>query len=137
TLVEMIAVLALMGIGASLLAPAARAQRDRAAVLAAREAVAALLVRSRALALRGEGASLHADAGAARVWVTVADSVTTSLDLGMGTGVHLRTGGGRERTEIAFNGLGIGVFANETLELRRGSTTARLVISSYGRVRRE
>lgn len=137
TLIEVMAVLALMGIGASVLAPAARAQRDRAVVLEAREAIAALLVRTRALALGGEGASLHVDAVAGRAWITSGGSVTASLDLATGSGVNVLLGGGRPRTEIPFNGLGIGVFANETLEFSRGSSTARLIVSSYGRVRRE
>ncbi len=65
------------------------------------------------------------------------DSVVRAFPLDPEGRVSVLLGRGRQETELDFGGLGLGLFANETLELQAGGARTRLVISSYGRVRRE
>ncbi len=135
TLIELTAILAVMAVGSSLFLPAMRGQRERAAVLEARETVAAMIGRTRTVATAAGGATLRVDGDAGMLRVLVGDSVVAHASLP--PRVHLATGGGGSLVEIGFNALGLGVFANETLELRSGAARARLVVSTHGRVRRE
>ncbi|MDZ7779152.1 MAG: prepilin-type N-terminal cleavage/methylation domain-containing protein [Gemmatimonadota bacterium] len=136
SLFELTVALALLAVASSVLTPALAGYRDRMTVLAARETVVGLLHETRAAARRVGAASLQVDAERARVRVAIGDSVIRAVDLG-GQGVRIDLPRGRVRGEIAYNGLGIGVFANETVEFSAGSERARLVVSSYGRVRRD
>jgi len=137
TLFEITAALALMAVASSAVLPGLSAQRDRAAVLEAREAFVSLLVETRAAAVRDGAAALYVDGTEERAWVESGDRLIRELRYGVEGPVRLQLGGARLHTEIAYNGLGIGVFANETLEWTAGRARARLVVSSYGRVRRE
>lgn len=136
SLFELTVALTLLVVASSVLAPALSGYRDRMTVLAARETVVALLQEARAAAHRSGAASLRVDAERARVQVAIGDSIVRAVDLDR-QGVRIHLPGGRVRGEVAYNGLGIGVFANETVELSSGSERARLIVSSYGRVRRD
>lgn len=136
TLLEMTATLALLATASSAVVPAASRFRDRMEVLTAREEIVAAVYRTRTEAVRGGAASLHLSADG-EIRIAVGDSTTFRSTAPGDGGVRLTLGAGRDRAEIPFNGLGIGVFANETIELVAGSARVRLVISSYGRVRRE
>lgn len=134
TLVEAVTVLTLLGVGASTLAPTARRLADRAAVVAAREAVVATLLEARARALAAGSARVVFVAEPAAILVEAPG--TDPLRWSPDTGVALRLGTGRDTSAIRFDGLGLGRFANETIELVRGDARAAVVVSSYGRVRR-
>ncbi|MEX2467734.1 MAG: hypothetical protein WD995_12560 [Gemmatimonadota bacterium] len=137
SLLELTAALALLALVWSALTPRLVGYHDRTAVLAAREVLVGLLLETRTAAVRAGGASLHIDATSGRAWITVGDSRTREQEVGDGRRVSVVLGGGRTQTEIPYSGLGLGVFANETVELIAGSERARLVVSAYGRVRRD
>lgn len=134
TLVEAVTVLTLLGVGASTVAPTARRLADRAAVVSAREEVVATLLRARTTALASGGARV--------IVVTVPPAVVVEAGslpphrYAPPEGVRLRVGAGRDSTVIRFDALGLGRFANETIELERGDARAAVVVSSYGRIRR-
>ncbi len=136
TLLEMTATLALLATASTAVVPAASRFGDRMEVLTAREEIVAALHRTRTEAVRAGAASLHLSADG-EIRIAVGDSTTFRSTVPGDGGVRLTLGAGRDRTEIPFNGLGIGVFANETIELVAGSSRTRLIISSFGRVRRE
>lgn len=71
-----------------------------------------------------------------RAWVTETDSVVHMLLLGSDLGVVLELGRGRRETRLAYDALGLGQVASETLTFRRGEAERSLVVSGYGRVRR-
>lgn len=137
TLLELSAALVLVAIVWTALVRPLRGFGDRAAVLAARESLVGLLQETRTAAVIRGGASLHIASTDARAWITAADSTLRELGVGDGGRVRVVLGGGRTLTEIPYNALGLGVFANETVELRAGSARAALVISAHGRVRRD
>jgi hypothetical protein len=69
--------------------------------------------------------------------IIAGDSLVRSFRLDSDGRVVLVLARGRREAEIGFGGLGLGLFASETLEFVVGDARARLVVSSYGRVRRE
>jgi prepilin-type N-terminal cleavage/methylation domain-containing protein len=131
TLLEISVVLALLALAGTAVVPAARRTADAAAVVGAREAVAGLVVRARSEAMLLGGASLHARAADATVWVEADDSVVALRRLGAEFGVTLELGAAE--AELPFDALGIGRRASRTLALRRGTAEARLVVAAYGR----
>jgi len=135
TLLELLAVLTLMAVGASALAPTARRLSDAAAVAVAREEVVAVLgeARVRAMAAGGAAVTIVADPPGLR---TEARGWAGRVVLDDAGKVRLELGGGRDSTEVRFDALGIGRFANQTIVLRQGRASATLVVSSFGRVRR-
>lgn len=137
TLVELATVLVLVAVGASTLAPTARRLGERAAVLSAREEVVRAVARGRAAAVSRGGATVTVVADPPEVRIDVGGAVVRTVPLDGGSRqVRVRLTGGRDSLSLRFDRLGIGRFANGTVTLQRGETTARLVISSYGRVRR-
>jgi len=136
TLIELTFVLLLTGLAASSLAPAARRYRDRAAVLAAREAVVGLLAEARLAAVeRGSGrVSLTPDPW--RAASIAGDSVMRWVSLAEEFEIQLSADDAEGAVEIRFGPLGLGQVASHTLRFRRGSQVAELVVASYGRVRR-
>lgn len=136
TLVELTAVLALMVLAASAMAPAARRYRDRSAVVGAREAVAGLIAEARLVAMSSGGASVHLASEPWRAWSEASDSVLRVVALETELGVVVELSRGRTRTELHYDALGLGRVASESLGFRRGGAEAGLIVSSYGRVRR-
>lgn len=137
SLLELTAALSLAAIAWTALIPPASRYRDRAAVLVAREGLVAMLLETRTAAVEHGGASLHIDTEAMRAWVTVGDSMTHEMRLDEDGRVRIALGGARTSTEVPYNGLGVGVFANETFDVLAGAQRAGLVVSAYGRVRRD
>jgi hypothetical protein len=137
TLFELCAVLLLVALAVSALLPAGRALRDRMAVVAAREAVAGLVAEARMAALAHGGATVHLQAGPWRAWAQVEDSVLRLVPLESGLAVNVELSRGRTATDIQYDALGLGQVASETVRFRRGDAVRALVISGYGRVRRQ
>jgi hypothetical protein len=136
TLPELLAVLTL----AALLVPAGvgalRHAADRAAVLAVREEVAALLVRARVEARGRGGASLLILPDPLRLRLVAEPDTLRAADPEMDRGVRLAAPPGGEvgPLRIEYDALGLGRVASATIRLRRGRADAVLVVSSLGRV---
>lgn len=135
TLAELITVLTLVGILTTLAAPRMLGSVDRWVVREAREELVSLLYEARMEArLRGEavvriesggGAEIEPAGGSpGRGWVPSVQ------------GLEIEVAGSRDQAEIRFGPTGVGRFANATILVRRGRAEERLVVSSYGRVRR-
>jgi prepilin-type N-terminal cleavage/methylation domain-containing protein len=136
TLIELLAVLTLMAVGASTLAPTARRLSDTASVAVAREEVVAGLSEARSRAMVAAGSSVTIISDPPELRIHESGTLRRSVDLGADGPLEVVLSGGHDSTQIRFDALGLGRFASETIVLRRGSATATLVISSYGRVRR-
>ena len=137
TLVELVTVVLLLAVGASLLAPGARRLGDRASVLAAREEVVGALARGRAAAVAAGGASVTILTTPPSVRVAAGGEVVRTVLLGGGDrSLEVRLTGRRDSLSFRFDRLGIGRFANGSVTLRRGRVSGGVIVSSYGRVRR-
>lgn len=135
SLIELLVVLGVLGILSGLAMPPAARARDRVAVRAARDELAAALALTRLTAATSGGAHLLVDPATGRVSITTARAEHPTLDLTRSHGVSLEVGGGGP-VEIRYDALGIGRFANRTIAVRRGAAVAGLTISAYGRFRR-
>lgn len=136
-MLELVAALALLGLGVAELLPLARRQMDRMAVVAAREAVVGLFHRARMEAVARGGATLLLCAEPPRAELRVGDEVLDAEDLEGEYRVSLRLSRDRASRSLTFDALGLGRVASQSLAFRRGGEERRLLISSYGRVRRE
>lgn len=137
TLLELAAVLLLLGFSLGGLLPAARRQLDRIAVLGAREEVAGLFHRARAEAVAFGGATIHLDSGNASAKLLAGGEVVDQVALMDEYRVTLLLSRGRSEAELSFDPLGLGRVASQTLRFHRGKAEAGLVVSSLGRVVRE
>jgi type II secretory pathway pseudopilin PulG len=133
TLLEAIFVVTLLAIGASVLAKTARRLSDLSAVLAAREEVVGAVLEARAGAVGRGGRSVVLTGAPPSILLGPTARRSRRVLLSSGVSIDL---GGRDSTELRFDGLGIGRFASQTVVLRRGGASAAVVLSSYGRVRR-
>lgn len=136
TLIELVAVLMLLAVGASVFAPTARRLSDLATVSAAREEIVALLGEARAVAMSTGGSTVTVIAQPPTARIESGGVSIRSLELGSHRAVHLILGAGRDSVSLRFNGLGLGGFASQTIEVSRGGVSAFVIVSSYGRVRR-
>ena len=136
TLIEVAVALTLLGLTFATLLPAARLQRDRSAVLAAREVVVGVVARTRARARIQGWAVTVLEVSPPEVRIEVADSVIQRHRFMQFPGVELSLSGGRQSVRLRFDALGIGRVASQTITLRRGRAEAGLTLSSYGRIRR-
>jgi Tfp pilus assembly protein FimT len=137
TLFELCAALFLVGIAASVLLPAGAALLDRMAVVAAREAVAGLIADARVVARTHGGAAVHVRSSPWRAWAQAGDSLFGVMELEKDLAVTVELSRARSATELRYDALGLGQAASETLRFRRGSAASSLVVSGYGRVRRQ
>lgn len=137
TLFELCAALLLASIALSAVVPLARGIRDRMALVAAREAVAGTVAEARSAAVVHGSAAAHLASGPWRVWVQAGDSVYPAVDLEAEWGVVVVLSRDRTATSLAYDAMGLGRVASETIRFRRGDRVASLVVSGYGRVRRE
>jgi type II secretory pathway pseudopilin PulG len=135
SLLDLSVAVTLVGMGVSVLVPAARRQLDRNAVLSAREAVVARVARARREARLAGGASVQLRQAGSRIWVDTGEPVRDTLALEERFGVRMDPGAAS--AAVAFDALGIGRLANRTLVFTRGDARAGLTISAYGRVRRQ
>ncbi len=135
TLLELLAVLVVAGTLLGLSAPRLVGGADRVVVREAREELIGMLQRTRLEARRTGEATLVVEEGAP-VELQLRGGETVARWDPATSGVRLEVAGTRNRAEIAFGPSGTGRFANSTLVLSRGREEVRIVISSYGRVRR-
>jgi prepilin-type N-terminal cleavage/methylation domain-containing protein len=133
TLVELVVVLTLLGIAVSFLLPAARRQRDRMAVLGAREEVAGLLHRVRGEAIARGVAELALTTTPPVAEILSADDTLARARLEETYGVTLGLSRNRQEARLVFGPMGLGRVASQTLRFRRGDEEALLVVSSLGR----
>ena len=136
TLFECLVVLAIVGIGLALGLPALQVHRDRWAVTQAREAGAALLARARVDALGAGASRVTILPGRGHLERSLAGTLRERVNLEDRYGVSLDMSGRDTIASIEFNALGLGRMSARTLRFERGSTSASLVISTYGRVSR-
>jgi hypothetical protein len=133
---ELVTVMALIGVTLAEGVPLARRLADRMAVVGAREEVMGLFhkVRMEALA-RGEATILLVvSPPSAQIWS--GGLLRVSMDLGEAYGVDLALSMGRDRAELIFDALGLGRVSSQTIRVSRGGAVAILVVSSLGRVTR-
>ncbi|MEX2531154.1 MAG: GspH/FimT family pseudopilin [Gemmatimonadota bacterium] len=135
TLAELIAVLTLVGVLTTLAAPRMLGSVDRWVVREAREELVALLYEARMEArLKGE-ATVRLESGGGAEMESAHGRTGRRWDPSV-QGLEIEVAGTRDEAEIRFGPTGLGRFANATILVRRGRVEERLVISSYGRVRR-
>ncbi len=136
TLVELLFVLFLTGVTAASVVPTARRQRDRALVVGAREAVVGLLAEARLAAIESGSASVRITVGPAKAEARAGGIPLRTAALGAEFGVTVGLSGAATNVELAYDGLGLGRMASQTITFRRGRATTELVVSGYGRVTR-
>ena len=138
TLLELVAALALLGTLMGVATPPLVALRDVASVLAAREQLVGLISAARVIAVANGGAVVAVDAAPARGRISARGRLVRSLTMAESTpGLVLDLPGGRDTTALVFDAMGIGRFASATFRFRRGSAERSVVVSAYGRVRRQ
>src|SRR5690606_19303309 len=137
SLIELLFVVCVVAVLLGLAAPALGTARDRYAVRAARDALAAGIARGRAFAVVHGGAVVVVDPAAGRLWIERrgGEVLGAPVELARRFGVTLSADGAEGPARIRFDGMGIGRLANRTLRIRRGSAEAGITISAYGRVR--
>ena len=134
TMVEMISVLALLGLGLATLLPAARRQLDRMSVLAVREEVVGLLHRARQEAISRGGSALVLNTQPPSAGLLVSSDTLLLVPLGEDGSVTLLLSRNRVEARLHFGPLGLGRVSSQTLRFRKGEEEASLVVSALGRV---
>ena len=137
TLLELTGVLTLLALATSLSFPVSRSVRERLSVIGAREELVGLITRARAEALRHGGSSLIVVRYPAEVRIEAGGELLHRVDVGATWRAELVLSGGRPTVEVRFDASGLGRMAASSVTLTRGSAVARLIISAYGRIRRE
>ena len=136
TLLELLTVLALLGLALGELLPAGKSLLERMAVVAAREAAVGIFHQVRAEAVTRGGARLLVESSPPLLRIL---SATSSLPVGevrVPEGVALQLSRDRPWVELQFEAMGLGRVASQTLVFRCGEARATLVVSSLGRVTR-
>jgi len=110
---------------------------DRMAVVGARESVVGVFHRARMEAVSRGGARVVLRASTPGVELWSGGALRSVQELGADFAVELTLSRYRGEVEVIFDPLGLGRIASQTLVFSRGRAEARLVVSSYGRVRRE
>ncbi len=137
TLFELTGVLTLLALGATLSFPLGRSVRERLSVTGAREELVGLITRARAEALRRGGSSLIVVRNPPEIRIEAGGELLHRVDMGATWRTELVLSGGRPTVELRFDASGLGRMAASSVTLTRGSAVARLIISAYGRIRRE
>lgn len=132
SLIEVMAALTVVATTVSVAAPAAKEYTDLTAVVAARESVVGVFARARVEAIARGGATVRVVADPPAVSLTAGGAMRAAYTI---EGVSLDLGG-RPEVELTYDALGIGRVASVTVRLSRGRVERRLVVSSFGRVRR-
>lgn len=139
TLPELLILLAVLAIAASMTAPRVSSGIDGFAVRAARDAAAAVLAQARALALARGSAVVVVDGAAGTVGLEAPAGRVAGDVVRLSALFHVEVdadGAAGSTVTLRFDALGIGRFANHTLRFHRGGAAAHLTLSSYGRPRR-
>ncbi len=136
TLVELVAVIAMLGIALGIAVPVIGRTLDGLRVRTARDQVVLELARTRMLARLHGGAVAVLDADMRAAWVEslAGDTIAAPVRVGVEHDVRMELDG--ERTaRIIYDRFGIGRLASRSIRLVRNDAEARLTISAYGRVR--
>jgi len=136
TLLELVTVVALLGLALAEAVPAARRLADRLAVVGAREELVGLFHRVRAEALANGEASVTLVASPPMAQVWSGGLLRAEADLGGSYGVEMALSMDRDRAELFFDAMGLGRVSSQSIRISRGGEEAGLVISSVGRVTR-
>jgi Tfp pilus assembly protein FimT len=136
SIIELVLVLALMAVALSVVAPRAQVWVDRAAVSSVREDLIGRFSEARARARRDGGASLSLWREPPRYRV-VSRQYREEGQLVSGDGVSIDLGASADSVVLHFDPMGLGRFTNRTIRLRRGRAASTVVVSAYGRVRRQ
>jgi len=136
TLLELMTVLALLGVVLAGGLKKTSRMRDRLAVASARESVVGVFHRARMEAVASGGARIRLSASSASVQLWSGGVRRSDLGVGDVFGVQMSLSGGRDEAEIRLDALGLGRVASQTIRMQRGMAEARLVVSSYGRLTR-
>lgn len=136
TLIELAFVLFIVGVATASATPPALRLADRTAVVAAREAVVALIVEARLAAVESGGARVRIEGSPWQATALAQGATLRSVALQEEYGVSLELGNGRTDVDLAYDALGLGRVASQTVVFRRGDASAELIVSSYGRLRR-
>lgn len=110
------------------------ALRDRWATAGARDALIALVREARSRAVERGGAVVVLDDSTHLARLESGGHALRELRLASEFGVHLDLGA-RDEVHLVFDAAGVGRMASRSLHLTRGTSSARLVVSTYGRVR--
>ena len=135
TLLELAVVLTVVTLTGSMAVGLGRRHLDRMAVVQVRESAAALFHGARAEARVHGGATVRVEDGTLTL-IRPPDEVVRTVDP-RGEGVRIEIQGVRDEAEVRFGAMGIGRTASLTLLFRRGGAEVPLILSSYGRVRRD
>lgn len=135
TLLECLAVLALMGLLAAIAVPRAAGLLDRARTTAAAERLARALAVARQLASAQGSVTVLAIGDSTLTVTRAADGALLWREAGAAA-LAVQVRGTPREHRFAPGGLGLGL-ANATYELVRGRSVVRVVVSRYGRVRVE
>ena len=135
TLPELILCLLLLGAATQTLLGPIQHQADLLTLRGVREEVVALVHRAR-MEARGQGeAAIIIKEGADPVLLLTGGRPPARVPLAS-RGVRLEVAGTRSSLTLRFGPLGVARFASALLVLTKRSAQSRLVVSSYGRVRR-
>ncbi len=137
TILELTGVLTLLALAATLSFPVGQGVRERLSVVGAREELVGLITRARGEALRRGGSRLIILGSPAEVRIEAGGELLHRVDLGATWRTELVLSGGRQAVELRFDASGLGRMAARSVTFTRGSAVARLIISAYGRIRRE
>ena len=137
SLLELIGVLVLLAVAVSLASPPLHDLRDRLSTVGAREEVVGLLTRARGEALRRGGSLVVVSRDPPEVLLIADTLVQERIDLWARYRTELFISGGSSRVELYFDSSGLGRMTARSFTFRRGSAVSRLVISAYGRMRRQ
>ena len=137
TLIELTGVLILLALAASLTFPMSRSVRERLSVIGAREDVVRMITRARGEALQRGGSSLIIVQSPPEVRVEVGGETLHRVDIAASWNAELVLSRSRPSVELRFDASGLGSMAARSITLTRGSAVARLIVSAFGRIRRE
>lgn len=135
TLYELLLVLTLLGVFASIAAPSLKSSMDALTVRAAREAVFVLFARARTQALQHGGAEIFLSASADRIQLRTPQGIVSDELLLAPRHVDLFVEG-TDPVVLRYDGHGLGRMMSRTISLRARDASAGLTISTFGRVRR-
>ena len=106
-------------------------------MIGAREELVGLITRARAEALRQGGSNLIVVSNPAEIRIEARGELLHRVYIGATWRTELVLSGGRPSVELHFDASGLGSMAARSVTFTRGSAVARLIISAYGRIRRE
>ena len=136
TMVELLVLMAVMGVLCTIGTVSVARTLDRVAVLTARDGLAAHVAEARALALARGSALVVVDPTTSSSRIESPEGVSAGRSLHLVRGTRLTIDGRSDPVMLEFDGRGVGVLAGRTFRIRRNGAEARLTLSSYGRPRR-